>query len=193
MAAPKAARSLSGRFASVIPPDVLQDGEIVLLMAKPSPLFVLLGSLRSSAALAFVAMLLATMNNAALDLGWMGLGGRSLRTGLDSRDILLAGAGLIGLRWFWQLLEWLSHVYLLTDRRVIRARGVLGVSVIEVPLARLRQLEAHAGFKERLFGLGSITLGDGGGLHAEWSMLDRPQEVFHTVRDAVRRYGGGPR
>ncbi|MEM9294920.1 MAG: PH domain-containing protein [Planctomycetota bacterium] len=173
-----------------MPPDLLQDGEVVLLMLKPSPWFVPLGALRPVAGLALVAMLLATLNNAALDLGWLGLGGASLRTGLESRDLLLAGAGAVVLRWFWQLLEWLSHVYVLTDRRVLRSRGVLGVSTAEVPLPRLQQIELGQTAKEKAVGVGTITLSDGRGGHADWEMVARPEDVRDAVAQARRRYGG---
>ena len=38
-------------------------------------------------------------------------------------DLILAAAGVAAIRLFWQFLEWLSRIYVLTDHGIIRLAG----------------------------------------------------------------------
>jgi len=170
---------LTARAATMLPPELVQPGEIIILLLKPSPLFILLAPLGTVAGLV-VLTAAAVWVNEVLDLS------------IGRQDLILIGAGLIGLRLFWQFLEWLSRVYVLTDRRMIRVQGVLRVSVIEAPLQQIQQTYATFSIRERLFGLGTIAFATAGTAFVEayWQMIAKPLEVHQKVVQTINRYGG---
>lgn len=163
--------------ADMLPAELLQPGEIIILLLKPSVWYVVLGSLRE---LAIIGVLLT--------LGlWLGAAGH---LNLSDRDLILFAIGLVAVRLFWQFLEWLSRVYVLTDRRVIRVKGVLRISVFEAPLRQVQHTSARYSIRERVFGLGTIGFATAGTglIEAAWVMIARPLEVHRTVVEALNRY-----
>lgn len=164
--------------AVMLPADLLQPGEIIILLLKPSPWFIVLGPLKT-----LVALSLATLAMIAAQFYVPPLG-------VSQREIALLGVALIGLRLFWQFLEWLSRVYVLTDQRVIRIMGVLRVSIFESPLRQIQHTSVLFSLRERLVGLGTLAFATAGtgGYEAFWIMVDRPMEVHHKVVQTLRRY-----
>jgi len=175
--APDVDEALARRAAAMLPAELLQPSEIIILLVKPSPLFIILAPLQTLAILT-----LLTVAALAIDQHWL--------FGVPRRDIVLALVGLIGLRLFWQFLEWLSRVYVLTDQRVIRVRGVLRVSVFESRLEQIQHTDTQFSVRERLFALGTITFATAGtgAVEAVWAMIARPLEVHRTVVRTIRRY-----
>jgi uncharacterized membrane protein YdbT with pleckstrin-like domain len=174
---PGADQAVARRAAAMLPGELLQPSEIIILLLKPSPLFIILAPLRTLVTLAVLTLgVLAA--NAQFALGW------------PRRDILLIGIGVIGLRLFWQFLEWLSRVYVLTDQRVIRVRGVLRVSVFETRLEQIQHTDTQFSVRERLFALGTVTFATAGTgvIEAAWTMIAKPLEVHRTVVRTIRRY-----
>ncbi len=165
------------RAATLLPPELLQPSEIIVLLLKPSPWFILLASLASLAAIG-----LATTAALAIQ--------RFQPIGLTREQIMLAGIGLAALRLSWQFLEWLSRVYVLTDQRVIRVRGVIRISVFEAPLHRIQHTNLDFSLRERLFFLGTILFSTAGtGFpEAAWSMVANPLDVHQTVVRTINRY-----
>jgi uncharacterized membrane protein YdbT with pleckstrin-like domain len=105
------------------------------------------------------------------------------------------GLGLVfaGIRLGWQFLDWANRLYVLTDRRVIRRRGVFQVDVFEARLDRIQQTSVLQLVRERIFGLGSIAFATAGTsrLEALWEAVYAPFEVQKTVIEAIDRYGRG--
>ncbi len=165
------------RVAAMLPAELLQPGELIILLTKPSPLFIVLEPLRTLAIIAMLTILAWAM--VAHD--WLPA---------SQRDVVLGGVAVAGLRIFWQFLEWLSRVYVLTDRRIIRVRGVLRVHVFECSLKRIQHTAASYSLIERLFGLGTIgfaTAGTGQ-IEAWWRMLANPLEVHQLIVKTLNRY-----
>jgi uncharacterized membrane protein YdbT with pleckstrin-like domain len=175
--APDTDDALTRRAAAMLPGELLQPSEIIVLLLKPSPLYILLAPLRT-----LMLLVVLTLGALAAD--------NALALALSRRDIILIGIGLIGLRLFWQFLEWLSRVYVLTDRRVIRVRGVLRVNVFETRLEQLQHTDTLFSIRERLFGLGTVTFSTAGTatIEAAWAMVARPLEVHQIVVRTIRRY-----
>ena len=169
------------RAAAMLPADLLSGGETIILLLKPSPLYIVLASLSSLAVLAAIIAGLAIAHE-ALDMYY-----------ISRRTLILTAIILASLRLGWQFFEWLSRVYVLTDRRVIRIRGVVQVEVFQAPLSRLQHTGLNFTFRERLFGLGTIALATAGSAYPEayWVMLRRPIYVHQQILEAVDRYGGG--
>ena len=169
---------LDARANAMLPAQLIQPGEVIILLIKPSPWFILLVPLRFIAIVVLVATLISQ------------LAGRGIDLGIDRNDLIVGVLGLVGLRLFWQLLEWLSHVYVLTDQRVIRIQGVLNVQVFECPLQKVQQTDLILPLIQRIFWLGTIGFATAGtAVHeAFWFMIARPLDVHAKVIETMRRY-----
>lgn len=167
----------AARAAALLPAELLQPHEIIILLLKPSPWFIVLAPLKTLAILALLTLAMLVLN-------------KYLPLGIANRDLVLLGVGLIGLRLFWQFLEWLSRVYVLTDQRMIRVEGVLRVSIFEARLREIQHTELILAVRERVFGLGSIAFATAGTAATEvyWLMLAQPLEVHQKVVQTLRRY-----
>jgi membrane protein YdbS with pleckstrin-like domain len=163
---------------AMLPAELIQPGEIIILLIKPSPLFILLVPLR------FIAIVLACTLLAAQ------LQNRGFNLGLERYEIVIVALGVIGVRLFWQMLDWLSQVYVLTDQRIIRVMGVLNVQVFECPLQKIQQTDLILPLMQRLFWLGSIGFATAGTASHEayWLMVAKPLEVHKKVIETLRRY-----
>ena len=163
--------------AAALPPELLQNGEIVVLLLKPSGWYILLGPLASLVAIVVVTLLLMQID-IRLDLG------------IRQRDLAFLGTAAIAARLSWQVLDWLSRVYVLTDRRVIRVKGVLRVQVFECGLAKVQHTYTLFTLRERLFGLGTIGFATAGTatIEAAWIMVSCPLEVHQRVVQTLNRY-----
>ncbi len=171
--------------AALLSKPVLPEGEVVLLFLKPSVWFVPLTCLGSI--LAALAVTGAVV--------WVG---PSIPVeGVGPQQLVSLVVSLLGLRLGWQVLEWFSHVYILTDRRVIRSRGVLRTTVFDAPLPRLADPVLHTSLRERLFGLGTLSFtlrtlpGDEEETTAAWRVVRNPHEVHRMVVQTLHRYRGG--
>lgn len=171
------AGTLTAQAAAMLPPHAIQPGEIIILLLKPHWLFVVLAPLPTLVGLALLTLLATLINNYFLD-------------GLYHREIVLVGVVAIALRLFWQFMEWMSRAYVLTDRRIIRVRGVLRVSIFETALTQIQNTEVSRILREQLFGLGTIIYATAGtGVpEAYWEMLARPFDVHQKVVQTIRRY-----
>ncbi len=168
---------VAARAAAMLPAELLQPHEIIVLLLKPSPWFIVLAPLKTLVLLVVMVLGLVLLNS-YVDLG------------VSHRDLVLLGVALVGMRLFWQFLEWLSRVYVLTDQRLIRVRGVLRVQVFECQLSQVQHTQTLFSIRERLFGLGTIAFATAGTAITEafWTMVARPLEVHHVVVQTLRRY-----
>jgi hypothetical protein len=167
----------AARAAGMLPAELLQPGEIIILLLKPSAWFILLAPLRTLAMILVLAIVASAVNSYAT-------------LGFNGQNIALAGAALILIRIFWQFLEWLSRVYVLTDRRVITVAGVIRVLVFETALENVRHTNAIFSLRERLFALGTISFATAGTAVNEtfWLMLSNPLEVHQKIVQTLQRY-----
>lgn len=157
----------------------LEDGEVVVLALRPHPLFILFGSAGSLLALVIAMLLVAFVARR----GWL-----PIDAGIVTTYGLLLGAARVA----WQILVWFNEGYVLTNRRVVRAGGVLRRFRFECQLRRIQHLAMAKSVPERVCGMGTIgfaTAGTGG-IEAAWLMVGRADEVFETVRQTVERAGG---
>jgi hypothetical protein len=158
---------------------MLAPGEIVILYLKPSLLFVPLASLSSLLGIALVTFIFAWLDRKFIWIPWT-----------DHQAIAL-GVFLGAVRLAWQFLEWVSRVYVLTDRRVLRRKGVLRVSVFECRLSQVQQTAVFQSLRERVTFLGTLCFATAGAAAfvALWEFVPRPFEVQRTVADVIERYG----
>jgi hypothetical protein len=167
------------RVHRMLPADVIHGDEVVILLLRPHPLYIVLDSLGSLMFIAIMTLLLALM---AVKLPWVGW---------SDSAALVFGAGLVALRLSWQTADWWNQVYVLTDRRIIRRMGVLGVALFETQLKNIQHTGVFRRLRERVFGLGSIGFATAGSdsFEAFWLMIGRPFAVHRIIVQAIRKYG----
>jgi membrane protein YdbS with pleckstrin-like domain len=167
------------RLEAALPAELIEDDEVVLLMLRPSLMFVPLASLGALTVIAVVALVLALL---AIRISWIPWS----ETAAYALGVVVAASRLL-----WQFLDWSCRIYVLTDRRIIRRMGVLRVSVFEAPLRNIQHTSVFRLLRERLLGLGSIGFATAGSdvFDAFWVMVRQPFGVHRTVVEAIRRYG----
>ncbi len=166
------------KLGGAIPAELIRDDEIIILILRPSMLFIVLSCTTSLAVIAIAALTFAWLSNVPWAM-WT-----------DYQAIRL-GVIVAALRLSWQTLEWWSRLYVLTDRRVIRRAGVLRVYIFEAALNHIQHTVVVRGVLERIFGLGTIGFATAGSdtFDAFWVMIRHPFKTHRTVVDAIRRYG----
>jgi len=182
-AAPMAAASRSGEpktisAADLVPVHLLDGGEVVLFAIKPSLWFILFASVRWLVVLGAVVLL-------APYLSW--LAGRPSVALIDKTAVVLAAA-----RVGFAILEWASRLYILTNRRVMRIRGVFNVNLFECSLLKIENTDVTLSWFERLFGLGTVSFATAGTgpYQTSWACVAHPLEVHEQVRAAINRARG---
>jgi len=167
--------------ATLLPTDLIRDDEIIILLMRPSLLFIPLSSLGGLAVAAVVMLALAYLAMYPW-IPWTDT--HAFAVGM------LIAAGRLG----WQTLEWWNRIYVLTDRRIIRRMGVLRVAVFETSLRNIEHTSIFMQLRERVFGLGTIGFATSGSdiFDAFWTMIRKPFTVHRIVNEAIQRYGKHP-
>ncbi len=166
------------RGPDVLPAGLVEDDEVVILLLRPSLLFVPLSSFGSLTIIAVVTLLFALL---AIRVTWLPWG---------EAQAYALGAAVASARLAWQTLDWWGRVYVLTDRRVIRRMGVLRVVVFEAPLRDLQHTSVFMPLSERVFGLGSIGFATAGShvFDAFWVMIRQPLVAHKIVVETIQRF-----
>ena len=156
---------------------MLEPGEIIVATFRPSLLWIALRSARG----VLIALAAAALGAAAS--GWAGLGWET--------PIAQLGIAVAAARPPAGGAEWASRVYVLTDRRVLRRRGVLAPTVYSANLNALRRVELEQDRVDRLLRTGTVTFSTRteGRWEAAWVMVPRAREVHELVEATRRRYG----
>ena len=159
---------------------LLQDGETVILSIRPSPWFIIIDGGWVYFFCISLALLLAWLTHQP----WAPVI-------LPESQIFPLLATVLSIRIVWKFLDWANRLYLLTDQRIMRRRGVIQFSLIEAPLDRIQHSAIFTRVIERVLGLGTIGFATAGSGQFEvvWEMVPNPIEVHRTVTDAVDRYG----
>ena len=172
----RAARPTS--IGMLITNHILQDGELVLLVLKPSVWFVLLSSLWTIG-FVLICMLAALVFDEQIP-------------GRASRWVELA-AFLIAGRVMWAVLQWMGRLYVLTDMRILRLSGVFNVNIFDCPLRKVARTRVVRSMRERLLRLGSIEITpcDADCAAGTWNTVARPDLVNDQINAAINRAKSG--
>ena len=182
--------SFSGEADAIIAPktstppmlaSMLDDGETVLLVVRPSLWMVPLWSLEAFGVIAGLVFAFAW----AAGFEW---------SPWTEQQAFGFGLVTIALRLLYQFLDWANRLYVLTDQRIVRRRGILQVDLFEARLDRIQQTNVLQLVRERAFGLGTVAFATAGTstLDALWEAVADPFEVHSEVTRAIGLYGRGP-
>ena len=178
-AAPGAAAVPNTSLATLLASHILRDGEVVILILKPSFWFIALSSLR------FIAITLILMIAAKIfDPQLPG----------PYRSYLEAGISVITGRLMWASLQWMSRIYVLTDLRVLSLHGVITIDVFDCPLRKLARTRVVRNMTERLLNVGSIEIipQDESAAFGLWQTVAKPNWVREQIIVAMKRAKQGP-
>ena len=161
-------------LATLLTRHILRDGELVILILRPSIWFVPLSCLKFIAAV-LIAMIAAKVFEDKLTYGPF----IYIETGI----FLLAG------RLMWAVLQWMSRLYVLTDLRIVRISGVFNVNIFDCPLRKVGSLRLTTNTRERCVGVGSIeiTPQDETCPPGLWQTIARPREVLEQIEAQIRK------
>ena len=165
----------------LVPAHLLDGGEIVIFAIKPSLWYILFSCIRWLIGMALIFVL----------ADWFAERFTFLSPSVIARGALL----LAGARLCIASLQWVSRLYVLTNRRIMRLRGIFNVDLFECPLTKIQNTYLSIAWHERLVGTGTISFAGAptGGIVAVWTMVDHPVEIHERVRSAIHRaqFGNG--
>jgi hypothetical protein len=164
-------------------PGYIPAGEKVILSLRPDPAYIVLAPMWTLAALAGLGVL----------SGWALGRWPELQMGGVSVGRVWLWLAILGLaRVAWQAADRWARRYVLTDRRILRVRGVFRRSVVDAPLDRVQHLTVTRLLRERVTGLGTLGFATAGTawVEAHWLMIARPAERLDVVRRAVEAARG---
>jgi hypothetical protein len=168
-------------LATLLAAHILRDGEIVLLILKPSIWFILLSSLR------FIAV--GLMFIIAAKVFDPQLPGRF-------RGYAEFGVSVISGRLIWGTMQWMSRLYILTDLRILSLWGVFNIEVFDCPLRKVARTRLVRNMLERIVGVGSIEIipQDESSAFGLWQTVARPKLVREQIIATINRakQGGLP-
>ena len=176
VAVPADLRPLFPALATLLAGHVLRDGEVVLLILKPSLWYILFNAMRFGAAVGILIIAAVLWVKHPFVPYYV-----------EAATFLIAG------RVMWAVMQWMGRLYVLTDQRVLRLSGVFTVDIFDCPLRKVAQTRITRSSRERLWRLGSIEILplDESKPPGIWQTVRRPVDVHEELLDAVRRAKSG--
>jgi hypothetical protein len=160
-------------MAELLTRQALRDGEIVLLVLKPSRWFI---PVNAAPFVIGVAVILIALRWCQMPMGHM-------------RYYLDAGLFAISCRFMWAVLHWMGRLYVLTDQRILRMSGVIHPDVFDCPLRKVGRTRIVRSIHERTLRLGTLEIYPSEEMRngSAWQMIARPAEIHERVEAAIRR------
>ncbi len=161
-------------LAALLTRHIIQDGELILLILKPSIWFIVLSMLRFAA-----IVLILMIAGVIFDDRFPG----------NARTYVEVGTFALGGRLMLAVLQWMSRLYILTDMRIVRMSGVFSLNIFDCPLRKVARTRLLYTVRERLFRLGSIEIipADESYPIGLWQTVARPVAVNDQILAAVNR------
>lgn len=153
----------------------LGGDEIIQFTTKPSPWFIALASANWILGLTAVGGALA-----------FAVGGQwSWQIAVVFQLLACVGVLRIGIA----TAQWASKLYILTNRRVLRFRGIMRVDVAECPLNKVSGVALTVMWHQRPLGLGTIRMrpAEADGDLVVWEHLPHAQDVHERLLRAIRK------
>src|SRR5438874_7139734 len=160
-------------LATLLTRHLLRDGELVILILKPSIWFIPLSALK------FIAIVLVAM-----------LALRLFGDHIPHPVVYFeAGVFLIAGRLMFAILQWTGRLYVLTDLRIARISGVFNVNIFDCPLRKVARTRLISPQREKLLGVGTIEIipSDESLPVASWRTIARPHRVHEVITATVNR------
>jgi hypothetical protein len=162
----------------VTPESILRGNELVIMMVRPSLWYIVASSFR------FCGIVLL-------------LGILAIRTGafgdlLLPKTALIITASLVGIRMIYALMEWTSHLYLLTTCRIVTIKGARHPTLFQAGLTHITEARLIQPPVQNLLALGTIgyVMGDNMDPGGVWEWIPNPQRVHQQIQAAISKRKG---
>jgi hypothetical protein len=167
-------------LAALLAGHILQDGEVVILILKPSLWFLVLSSLPFAAVVSILLIWFLMYSNPSRP---------QTVAYVEAAMVLVAG------RVVWAILQWMGRFYVLTDLRILRLGGVFSIELFDCPLRKIARTRVVASTLERIVRTGSIEIvpQEGAWALGNWQTIAQPREVHEQIVASINRarQGGG--
>jgi uncharacterized membrane protein YdbT with pleckstrin-like domain len=163
--------------ASMVPRELLHGDEVVLILTKPSLWFIVLTSFR----FVLTAILLGVLAVRILSMPSYNY--------LSPPVIASITTAICLGRLVWALLVWTSHVYLLTNRRLVTIKGVINVHMVQANLRKIQRTTLYRPWLFRIFGIGTIGIATAAteSFDATWVMIAHPLPTHEQIVAAINK------
>ena len=164
--------------AKMNPELTLLGNEIVILMVRPSLWYVFAGSFRFNAIVVLLAVLTYHTQLLARYIHMVAL--------LEVTTILVV------VRMVYALMDWTSHVYMLTNWRIVTIKGLFHPELYQVSLVKISQARLMRSVIQQVFRVGSIGFVVGEQIipAGVWEWIGHPDRVQQQIDAALRKRGG---
>jgi hypothetical protein len=161
-------------LAKLLTSHILRDGELILLILRPSLWFIPLACIQFIAAVLLLSLCAFIAANRAQAHG---------RVYLELAFILIFARLMVA------ALQWMGRLYILTELRVIRLSGVFSVDVFDCPLRKVLRTRLVSHFREKCLGVGSIEIipYDDAAPSGVWQTVAHPLKVHDQLVAAINR------
>jgi uncharacterized membrane protein YdbT with pleckstrin-like domain len=90
-------------------------------------------------------------------------------------------------RMSWKFIDWHSGYFVVTSRRVLMVTGLLNISVLMMPIAKVVDITVERPVLGRVFGYGTITLESPGQQQAlqKVTYMPEPEELYVEISSMV--------
>jgi hypothetical protein len=155
---------------------LIPDGEVVVLLLKPSLWFIPMTSLMTLGVAGVIGV------SAIVFAGKFGFS--ATPTSAINGAILLAGGRLM-----YATLQWMGRYYILTDMRIMALSGVFTTQVFQCPLRRIARVRILRTFRDRVLGVGNIEIipMDENVPIGMWQTVSRPRALRERLAQAIAR------
>jgi len=120
----------------------------------------------------------------AVGLVFWGKGGRGTFAGVFGLILICAACALA----LWAATSRYSRRYKVTERRVLSVEGLLSRKASEVEIKDIRNIQISQSFLERLFRIGTVSIGTAGTAGVEITLRGIPDPT--RARDVIRERRG---
>jgi uncharacterized membrane protein YdbT with pleckstrin-like domain len=103
------------------------------------------------------------------------------------RQLFLAGIMVIALIFVCRIFMYLNTEYGVTNRRILLKKGVLRVTVAEIPTDRIESIYCVQGILGRIFRYGTLYVSGIGGIRPMFVMVARPYSLRRKIVEIIEK------
>jgi uncharacterized membrane protein YdbT with pleckstrin-like domain len=99
----------------------------------------------------------------------------------------VANAVFAGLYFVWQIFEYYSVKYYITNKRLVARRGFFSSVTAEMPIEKIEGLICYQGLPGKLLNYGTVTVSGVGGMSLRFSVVKSPERVAKAIDDILEK------
>ena len=103
------------------------------------------------------------------------------------RNIFLVSLIIILLVFTWRIFLYLSCEYGVTNRRLIIKKGIIRLTIAEIPTDRIESIYCVQGLMGRIFRYGTIYISGVGGMMPTFFMVSRPYALRRKIVEIIEK------